>query len=382
MNIDTELSEWLTQRDGAGLRRVLTTVEARRGMEYRVNGRWYVSFCSNDYLGLADDDCTRQGARDALEQWGCGAGASRLVSGDLGIIRELETELAAWKQTEAALVYPSGYMANIGVISALAGPGDTVFIDRLAHASLVDGTRLSRARLRVFPHNDFERLDTLLGNVSARRTIVITESVFSMDGDTAPLRALSMVCKKHGALLMVDEAHALGVYGGGRGLVNAEGLSGKIDVLVGTLSKAIGSQGGFAAGSRQLCDYLVNTSRSFIYTTGINPAAAGAAIAALRCLKNDSTRIDKLWYNISRFRSQVSDLRIMGQGPICPVMTGTAQAACTRARLLAEEGYLAPAIRPPTVPEGGARMRVTLSALHSPEQIDRFARVLIDTANR
>ena len=382
MNIDTELSEWLTQRDGAGLRRVLTTVEARRGMEYRVNGRWYVSFCSNDYLGLADDDCTRQGARDALEQWGCGAGASRLVSGDLGIIRELETELAAWKQTEAALVYPSGYMANIGVISALAGPGDTVFIDRLAHASLVDGTRLSRARLRVFPHNDFERLDTLLGNVSARRTIVITESVFSMDGDTAPLRALSMVCKKHGALLMVDEAHALGVYGGGRGLVNAEGLSGKIDVLVGTLSKAIGSQGGFAAGSRKLCDYLVNTSRSFIYTTGINPAAAGAAIAALRCLKNDSTRIDKLWYNISRFRSQVSDLRIMGQGPICPVMTGTAQAACTRARLLAEEGYLAPAIRPPTVPEGGARMRVTLSALHSPEQIDRFARVLIDTANR
>lgn len=376
--MESDLAEWLAGREHDGLLRSLTTVEHRDGVRYIVNGRACINFCSNDYLGFADDPVTRLGARETIEAWGCGAGASRLISGNLDIIRALEYTLAEWKQTPAALVFASGYMANIGVLTSLAGSDDTIFLDRLSHASLVDGVRLSRARLKVFPHNDIERLDTLLAGVKTGKKLVVTESVFSMDGDTAPLRELVTICKKRGAVLIVDEAHALGVYGGGRGLVNEYGLAEDVDVIIGTLSKALGSQGGFVAGSRILVEYLVNTSRSFIYSTGLSPVSAGAALAALRFLAANSARIEKLWYNISRFRSQMDELHIQGRGPICPVITGESETALNLARRLVEEGYLVPAIRPPTVPAGSARIRITLSAIHSEEQIDGLARAIHD----
>jgi 8-amino-7-oxononanoate synthase len=370
------LAQWLAEREKAGLLRRRTAVTRREGVKYVVDGRNYINFCSNDYLGFADDPVIKRGAREALETWGCGAGASRLISGDLAIVRELERALAEWKQTGAVLVYASGYMANAGVLTSLAAPADTIFLDRLSHASLVDGARLSRARMKVFPHNDVDRLDTLLAGVKSGKKLVVTESVFSMDGDTAPLKELAAVCASHAALLIVDEAHALGVYGDGRGLVNQLGLTGNVDVIIGTLSKALGSQGGFAAGSPELIHYLVNTSRSFIYSTGLSPVSAGAALAAVQFLSRNSARNKKLWYNVSRFRSQTAELHIKGAGPVCPVITGESASALRLAHHLAEAGYLVPAIRPPTVPKGGARVRITLSAAHTDDQIDGLARTL------
>ena len=256
--LDEELRGYLAQHAADGLLRSLRRVSVRSGVRCTIDGRACVNFASNDYLGLADDPATREGALQAVRAWGAGAGAARLISGDYALVRELEELLAAWKGVPAALVFPSGYMANVGVLTALLGPQDTVILDRLAHASLIDGARLSRAAVRVFPHNDMARLDEILRRPRTGRVLVATESVFSMDGDCAPLPELAACCRKHGAVLLVDEAHALGVYGAGRGCVAAAHLAGQVDVVVGTLSKALGSQGGFVAGSRALIDTLVN----------------------------------------------------------------------------------------------------------------------------
>ncbi|MCX7847709.1 MAG: 8-amino-7-oxononanoate synthase [bacterium] len=368
MDVEGDWESYLTARARAGLLRVRRRVEARAGMEYRIEGRTYVNFGSNDYLGFADDPITREGAAEALREWGTGAGAARLISGDYALVRELEEMLAAWKGTEAALVFPAGYMANVGVLSAVAGPGDTIVVDRLAHASLVDGARLSRATLRVFPHNDVERLEAILARLRGR-VFVVTESVFSMDGDCAPLREIVACCQRYGAKLLVDEAHALGVYGGGRGCVVGAGLERVVDMVIGTLSKALGSQGGFVAGTRGLIEMLVNHARAFVYTTGIAPAAAGAARAALRELMRTTERIERLWQNVQLWRQQMRNIAVRGAGPICPVITGSAAAAVALAESLARDGYYAPAIRPPTVPRNEARVRVTVSAVHTPEQI-------------
>ena len=364
---------WLRQRAEDGLLRQRRAVTRRCGAEITVDGRACINFAGNDYLGLADDPLTRAGAARALRDWGTGAGASRLISGDSALVRELEDELAAWKGCEAALVFPAGYMANLGALSALAARGDTVIIDRLAHASLVDGARLSGARLQVFPHNDVERLRALLQRPRQGRTLVVTESVFSMDGDRAPLAALAQCCQEHQAALLVDEAHALGVYGDGRGCVAEAGLARAVDVTVGTLSKALGSQGGFVAGSRVLVDYLVNTARAFVYTTGIAPAAAGAALAAVRLLRGDLSRIQRLWYNTRSLRLMLAEQRLAGEGPICPLMVGASAAAVTLAERLFAAGFWAPAIRPPTVPAGTARLRLTVSAVHTDAQIAALA---------
>ncbi len=374
--LSRDLSEWLRQRDNEGLLRRRRTVESRDATILKVAGQTCVDFCSNDYLGFADDPITRKGAEEALRAWGSGAAASRLVSGDLAVLRTLEQALADWKQTEAALVFPSGYMANVGVITALLGQEDTVVLDRLAHASLIDGARLSGARLRVFPHNDVARLDTVLRKPRKGRTLVVTESVFSMDGDRAPLVELAECCKEHNAQLLVDEAHALGVYGDGRGCVAEAGVAGAVDVVIGTLSKALGSQGGFVAGSGELIEFLVNNARSFIYSTGLAPAAAGAALAALREISEDRSRIDKLWRNVSRLRTLLAGLAVQGEGPICPVVTGTSDSALGLSRKLFDAGFLVPAIRPPTVPVGTSRVRITVSAAHTLEQINDLAAAL------
>jgi len=362
-------------------------VNQRDGKLIEVGGKTCVDFCSNDYLGYANSEITKAGAEAALEKWGTGAGASRLISGNLSVFSELEKVIAEWKQTESALVFASGYMANVGAISALLDENDTVVLDRLAHASLIDGARLSKAKLKVFPHNDVKRLDKILKNISTGKKLVATESVFSMDGDKAPLSDLVDCCKKNNALLLVDEAHALGVYGNGKGCVPEAGLSDEVDIVIGTLSKAIGSQGGFAAGGKNLKEFLVNNSRSFIYSTGLSPAAAGAALAAFINLKSELSRIDRLWYNIKTFRKKCCTgashvkkystgflpVNIIGDGPICPVIIGEAQNAVALSENLFDKGFLVPAIRPPTVPKGTSRLRITISADHTEEQLNSLA---------
>jgi 8-amino-7-oxononanoate synthase len=370
------LSERLDAQARAGLLRARRRVTARHGTHVEIDGRVIVSFCSNDYLGFADDAVTRRGALAAVQQWGAGAGASRLISGDLDVVRRLERELADWEGVEDVLVFASGYMANLGVITALVGPDDLIVLDRLAHASLIDGARRSGATLRVFAHNDVAALDALLRRRDHVRTLVVTESVFSMDGDCAPLPELCACCERHDAWLMVDEAHALGVYGDGRGCLAGAGLTRQAAVVTGTLSKALGSQGGFVAGRKVLVEWLVNRARPFIYSTGITPAAAGAARETLQALRRDNSRIERLWCNVRLLRAELAGLPLRGHGPICPVIAGSSPRALALARALDEQGWLVPAIRPPTVPRGSARLRVTVSARHTENEIVEFAQAL------
>lgn len=287
----------------------------------------------------------------------------------MALHRQLEEALAEHKGTEAALVFPSGYQANVGSLTALLSPEDTVVLDRLAHASLVDGARLSRARLKVFRHNDPADLDKVLGRPGgAGERWVLVESVYSMDGDRAPLAELSAVCRRRGARLYVDEAHGTGVWGPeGRGVVNALGLEKEVDVCMGTLSKALGAQGGFVCGSRPLVDWLQNKARAYIYSTALVPAAAGAALAALSAARSDEAGRKKLFALSARLRAGLGPA---GEGPIVPVVVGETSAALDLSAALWEAGYLAPAVRPPTVSEGTARVRFSLTAGHSEEQID------------
>ena len=334
-----------------------------------VDGRSVVNFASNNYLNLAGHPAVTEAAARSAREWGAGATASRLMGGTLALHRRLEEALAEHKGTEAALVFPSGYQANVGSLTALLSPEDTVVLDRLAHASLVDGARLSRARLKVFRHNDPEDLEKVLGRLGgAGERWVLVESVYSMDGDRAPLAEMSAVCRRRGARLYVDEAHGTGVWGpGGRGVVNALGLENEVEVCMGTLSKALGAQGGFVCGSRSLVDWLQNKARAYIYSTALAPAAAGAARTALSIAREDDAGRKKLFALSARLRA---GLGLAGEGPIVPVVVGETSAALDLSAALWEAGYLAPAVRPPTVPEGTARVRFSLTAGHSEEQID------------
>ncbi len=377
-----DINNWIDQRTVNGLFRKLRKVTQRKGKLLDIDGKICVDFCSNDYLGFANDSILQKGAKEALEKWGTGASASRLISGNLLIFDELEKVIAEWKQTESSLVFASGYMANVGTLSALLDENDTVILDRLAHASLIDGARLSRATFKIFPHNDVEKLDKILKkiNPSNGKILVATESVFSMDGDKAPLSELVECCKKNNALLLVDEAHALGVYGNGRGCVPEANISNKVDIVIGTLSKAIGSQGGFVACKKIIKDFLINNSRSFIYSTGLAPASAGAALAAFLNLNTELSRIDRLWYNIKSFRKKCeigcSQIKIAGDGPICSIIIGKAKKAVELSEKLFEKGFLVPAIRPPTVPKDTSRLRITISAAHTEEQLNSLAEIL------
>ena len=370
------LEKILGELDKDNLLRCRREIDSRSGKILVIDGKEFIDFCSNDYLGFADDQITKSAANAAIEKWGTGAAASRLISGDLSIMRELEGKIAEWKQTESALIFPTGYMANLGAITALVSNNDTVILDRLAHASLVDGARLSGGKLKVYPHNDIEKLDIILSRIKSGKKLVLTESVFSMDGDKAPLKKLVQCCKKNDAILLVDEAHALGVYGNGRGCIAEENLQNEVDVVVGTLSKAIGCQGGFIAGKKSLVEFLVNRARSFIYTTGINPGSVGGAIAVLEELSSDKSRVKKLWDNVNYLRGKINTLPLIGEGPICSVITGTSDSALTLSKHLFENGLLVPAIRPPTVPKGTSRIRITISSAHSKDQIDRLVKEL------
>jgi 8-amino-7-oxononanoate synthase len=359
-----------------GLRRALEPLGSMQGPVVRVGGRELVNLCSNDYLGLAGDPRVMRAAADAALAEGAGSGASRLVAGDLAIHGRLEAALAALHRAEAALLFNSGYHANAGVPAALVGRDDAIFSDVLNHASIVDGALLSRAELVRYRHLDLDELDGLLRASRARRKLVVTDAVFSMDGDAAPLRGLADLCDRHGAMLYVDEAHAVGVLGPtGAGLAEAEGVKDRVDVEMGTLGKALGAFGAYVAGPARLRDLLLARARSFVFTTALPPAACGAALAALEVVRGEPGRRTRLHALMARLKAGLAargfDVsRVVS--PIFPVVLGSEERALAAARGLRERGFFVRAIRPPTVPRGTSRLRVALTAGHAEAQLDAF----------
>ena len=368
----TDVAERLEELRDRGLYRRLRLIEGPQGPTVTLDGRAVLLLCSNNYLGLADRTAVREAAADAALRWGAGSGASRLISGNMEPHRRLEQRLAAFKGYEAALLFGSGYLANTGVIAALAGRGEVVFSDELNHASIVDGCRLSRAETFVYRHTDLEHLAWGLRRGGGRAALIVTDGVFSMDGDVAPLAELLELARRHGARLMVDEAHATGAVGpGGRGSVSAAGLSGEVDVVVGTLGKALGSYGAYACASAEIVDLLVNTARPFIFSTAPPPPAIGAALAALALLESEPELVDRLQANAVLLRRSLSveGLEAGGAAQVVPVQVGEAEATMELCELALEKGVFAQGIRPPTVPEGTCRLRLTAMATHRTEDL-------------
>lgn len=384
MNADDWMTAGLADLDARHLRRRLA-VRSGAGGFIEARGRRLMNLASNDYLALASHPHVVAEARRALEAYGAGATASQLVCGRLPCHEELDRRLAALKRCPAALTFTSGYAANTGIVPALCGRGDHVFADRRAHASLLDGVRLSGARLHRFRHNDAGHLDSLLRGAPAKgRRLVVTESVFSMDGDLAPLADFADLAGVHGAMLLADEAHATGVFGpGGAGRVVELGLQSRIAVSMGTLSKALGSVGGFVAGSESLRDWLANRARSFIYSTGLPPAAAGAALGALDVLEREPGLGAGLLARAAAFRAMLraAGLEVgSGASPVIPIHAGTPERALDLAARLEAAGILAIAIRPPTVPAGTARLRLSVTLAHAPEDLASAAEAIVAAA--
>jgi glycine C-acetyltransferase/8-amino-7-oxononanoate synthase len=384
MSADAFLEAALASRDAAGLRRVLRRVEGAQDARVTVEGKSLLSLSSNNYLGLANHPAIIEAACRAARDWGVGAGASRLISGSMRPHHELEEQLAAFKQTERSLLFTSGYQANLGVIQALVDARDAVFSDELNHASLIDGCRLSRAAVHVYPHGDMHALEDRLRHTAARRRLIVTDSIFSMDGDTAPLGDVCDLAERYDAMVMVDEAHATGVVGHrGAGLVDALGLRERVTVQMGTLGKSLGTFGAYVAGSATLIEYLLNYARTFVYTTALPPPIVAAASAALSIVEAEPERRDTLRRNAARLKAGLSALGLHvpeSSEHIMPVLVGEASATMQMSQSLFEHGVLAQGIRPPTVPEGTARIRVTVMATHSEadidEAIDAFRRVV------
>jgi 8-amino-7-oxononanoate synthase len=372
--LKTFLTSKLAELEQNGLYRRLRVVAGAQEGIVVLEGREVLLLSSNNYLGLANHPALKRAAQNAVEHYGCGAGASRLISGSMALHRELERRLAAFKQAEAALVFPSGYHANIGIISALMGPGDTILSDALNHASIIDGCRLSRASVHVFRHCDRIHLAQLLASCpQSGQRLIVTESVFSMDGDVAPLIDIVTLARRYQAWVMVDEAHATGVFGAhGAGVVEELGLENEVEIQMGTLGKALGGFGAYVAGSRELIEWLINRARSFIYTTAVPPATAAAALAALDIVAQEPERRKQLWHNAAFLRQGLENLGYrLGptRSPILPVLIGSAEQTMALAEALLRRGIFAQGIRPPTVPQGTARLRVTPMATHSREQL-------------
>jgi 8-amino-7-oxononanoate synthase len=375
-----DLGERLAELESSGLRRRPRVIEGPQGPEVVLDGRRVLLLCSNNYLGLADHPRLRRAAADAALSLGTSAGASRLISGSMSIHAELESRLADFKGTEAALLFGSGYLANTGTIAALARRGEVVFSDQLNHASIIDGCRLAGAETCVYRHKDMEHLEWGLRRASGRAALIVTDGVFSMDGDLAPLEELAELSGRHRCRLLVDEAHATGCIGqGGRGSVAAAGLSGEVDVIVGTLGKALGGYGAYVCGSAKLVDYLINASRPFIFSTAPPPPAVAAALAALELLLEDPPRVERLRANAQALRE---GLRAEGLEPIgsdtqiVPLVIGEADDAMALCERLLAEGVFAQAIRPPTVPPGTCRLRLTTMATHRIAQLHHAARLI------
>lgn len=373
-DFDRWLGDELERLTARSLHRSLRRVDSAQGIEVVVDGRTLVNFSSNDYLGLAADERLCAAASAAIGKFGVGSGSARLICGNLAPHADLENALARFKGTEAALSFASGYAAALGTIPSLVGPEDVVILDKLSHACLVDAARLSGATLRVFPHNHLEKLERLLRWVRETRpkarVLVVTESVFSMDGDVAPLREIVELKDRFGAWLFLDEAHALGVLGPqGRGLAAELRLASRVDVQMATLGKALGSAGGAICGSARLVDFLINRARSFIFSTAPPPAAAAAAREAVRLLESGAMEParEQLWENIRALGGRVGET--MPQSAILPVLIGEELSTLRVAERLRDAGYWVGAIRFPTVGRGQARLRIVTNSMHTVAQI-------------
>ncbi len=369
--------EELAALERQGLKRRLRGVTGAQGRKIILDGNEVLNFCSNNYLGLADDPRLRWAAVECIEQEGVGSGASRLVCGNMAAHRELEESIARFKGEESCLLFSTGYMANVGIISSVFGRGDMIFCDRLNHASILDGIILSQAQFKRYPHNDMEALEEMLRTTTRtgfRRRGIITDSVFSMDGDIAPLDRIVALAREYDCLVMVDEAHALGVMGkSGKGLAEHFGVEDKIDIQMGALSKAAGSFGAYCCGSKELADFLVNKARSFIYTTALPPSVAAASKKAVEIIRDEPALRHKLWANTDYFRKAVAAMgfnTLSSQTPIIPIVVGEPAVAVEFSKRLLEEGIFVSAIRPPTVPVHTARLRLTVMATHTREDLD------------
>jgi 8-amino-7-oxononanoate synthase len=376
--IDAEADTWSER----GLKRRLVTLSGSVPGRVTLDGRSLVNFASNDYLGLANDPRVIEAAQESAAVHGWGSGASPLVSGWRAPHEALALALAEFEGVEAVALFSSGFAANLGAIGALVGPEDVVYLDRLDHACLVDGARLSRAKLRVYPHNDVNRLESILSRDRGkfRRSLIATDGVFSMDGDIAPLADLADLARRFGCIFLVDEAHGTGVFGSaGRGASEHCGVHDRVDVLVGTLSKALGSIGGFVAGSRKLVDWLINRARPLIYSTCLPSPAASAALRALEILQAEPWRRARIFELSSRLLDGIEAANRGHPGPIVRVIVGSPERALERSSLLLDRGFLVPAIRPPTVPKGTSRLRISLSASHELADIDGLIAGLTQT---
>lgn len=383
--IEAALDEELQALQSAGLRRTLRQVHQRRAGTVLLNGERIADFASNDYLGLAADPRLARAASAVLQAEGVGAGAARLISGNHPIHEVLERALARFKGCEQALLFPSGYMANVGAIPALVGPRDVIYSDALSHASLIDGCRLSKATIRVFPHADISALAALLeaDRHRFRRALIVVEGIFSMDGDLFPLDELVPLARRFDAWTYVDDAHGAGVLGAsGAGSVEHFGMTGQIDVIVGTLGKAMGTSGAYVAGSQRLVDFLTNRARSFIFTTGTPPAIAAATLESLRIVQVESWRRDAVRARATRLRARLRgagrEAPGMSDGHIIPIMIGDPMHTMRLVADMRHRGFLVGGVRPPTVPTGTSRLRISVSAIHPMELVDNLAANLID----
>ncbi len=343
--------------------------------KFILNGREVINAASNNYLGLTHDRRVIEFVLSCVKEYGTGSGASRLVVGSFDLHQKLEREIADLKRCDGSIVFPTGYQANVGTISALVGKGDVIFSDRLNHASIIDGCRLSKAEIVVYEHRDLSDLESKLKiRRKFRRALIITDTVFSVDGDVAPVRELKKIAEDYDAIFMVDEAHATGVFGERGGGVTEE-QNVEVDVNMGTLSKALASQGGYVAGSELLKDYLVNKARAFIYSTALSPANVAAAIAAIKVVKEDRKIREKLWRNVKLLRKGLKDLNfeiLSEESQITPVLIGDEKVGVEFSKELLKNGVFCPILRYPTVPKGMSRVRVSVTAAHTREQIDKI----------
>jgi 8-amino-7-oxononanoate synthase len=384
LSLHAELAADLAARDEQGLRRTRRLLTTAQRARVSVDGREYTAFCSNDYLGLAADPRLAAAAKAGIDRYGVGAGASHLILGHSTAHHELEVALAAFVGLPRALLFSTGYMANMGVVSALVGRGDAVFADRLNHASLNDAALVSRAAFKRYAHNDLAALERLLQTMPARRRLVIVDAVFSMDGDIAPVPALLDLCTRHDAYLLIDDAHGFGVLGAqGRGTLAHFGITSERVIYMATLGKAAGVSGAFVAGSADLIESLVQNARTYIYTTATPPLLAQALLASLQVIEQEDWRRVRLRELIAQLQRELTagPWRLMSSDtPIQPLLVGGNSEALALSARLAAQGLLVPAIRPPTVPQGTARLRISLSADHNAEDVTRLAAALLQPA--
>lgn len=385
ISLSDTLNDELQLLQAEGLLRSLYAVKQRHAGTVLFNGERIADFASNDYLGLASDPRVARAATAVLQAEGTGAGAARLISGNHPVHESLERELARYKQCDHALLFPSGYMVNIGVIPALVGPGDVIYSDTLNHASLIDGCRLSKATVRVFPHCDMTALTAQLiaDQGQFRRALIVVEGVYSMDGDVFPLDQLVTVAEQFGAWTYVDDAHGTGVLGNkGSGTIEQYGMSGRIDVVVGTLGKALGTMGAWVAGSESLIEYLTSRARSFVFTTGTPPAMAAAALEAVRISQVEPWRREAVRERAQRLRERLTragyEVPGAADGHIIPVRIGNPVRTMAAVAELRRRGFLVGGVRPPTVPAGTSRLRISVSAVHPLELVDALAANVIN----